>query len=176
MNNISMSARAKNKSALYMLIAFLIGAAAFSVLYIVMTVYRGVVGLAAMIFFIGAIFIYTKHVAVEYVYSIANFDTSPMFTVVHRVGKREMTMCGIFLSGITSIERLTLKELRSVKPDREYVRYNYCPTMGPEYVYVITYAMRGEKAKVMIEATDEFAAELQRCVEMCAARLEDDEF
>lgn len=176
MNNISMSARTKNKRALYMLIAFLIGAAAFSVLYIVMTVYRGVIGLAAMIFFIGAIFIYTKHVAVEYIYSIANFDTSPMLTVVHKVGKRETTMCGIFLSGIVSVERLTAEEMKSVKPDREYARYNYCPTMGPEYVYLITYTMRSEKAKVLIEATDEFAAELQRCVAMYAARLEDDEF
>ena len=176
MADISMSCRAQNKRALYLLIAFLIGAVAFSILYIVMTVYRGVIGLAAMIFFIGTIFIYTKHVAVEYIYSIANLDTSPMLTVVHKVGKRETTMCGIFLSGITSIERLTLEEMKGVKADREYAKYNYCPTMGPDFVYLITYSMRSEKAKVLIEATDEFALELQRYVDMYAARVEDDEF
>ena len=174
--DISMSRRAENKRALYLLIAFLIGAAAFSVLYIVMTIYRGLIGLAAMIFFIGAIFIYTKHVAVEYVYSIANLDTAPMFTVVHKVGKRETTMCGIYLSGIVSVEKLTGEEMRSVKADREYAKYNYCPTMGPDFAYLITYTMRSEKAKVLVELTDEFAAELSRCVALYATRTEDDEY
>ena len=99
-----------------------------------------------------------------------------MLTVVHRVGKRETTMCGIFLSGITSIERLTREQIRTVKPDREYARYNYCPTMGPDFVYLITYRTRSERAKVLIEATDEFAAELQRYVAMYAERTEEDEF
>lgn len=173
---ISMSRRAENKRALYLLIAFLIGAVAFSVLYIVMTVYRGLIGLAAMIFFIGTIFIYTKHVAVEYVYSITNFDTSPMLTVVHKVGKRETTMCGIYLSGIVSVEKLSGNEMRSVKADREYAKYNYCPTMGPDFAYLITYTMRSEKAKVLLELTDEFAAELQRLAREYSVASEDDEF
>jgi hypothetical protein len=176
MSDISMSRRAQNKRALYLLIAFLIGAVAFSLLYIFMTVYRGLIGLAAMIFFIGTIFIYTKHVALEYIYSIRNFDTSPMLTVVHKVGKRETTMCGIYISGIVSIEKLTREELRSVKPDKEFAKYNYCPTMGPDFAYLITYRTRSEGAKLLIEATDEFAAELQRAAKEYAVATENDEF
>lgn len=176
MPEIAYSAKSQNKRALYLFIGLLIGALAFAILYITVQLYRGVIGMVAMVLIIAAVFIYTKYVAVTYIYSAAELGETSMFTVRHKLGKRETTLCGVELRSIVSVKKLTAEERRSYKTDKEYVPYYYCPTMGADFVYVITYRSYTEKAEIFVEVSDEFAAELTKYVELARASYVEDEF
>ncbi|MBR7116269.1 MAG: hypothetical protein IKC87_00985 [Clostridia bacterium] len=172
----SLRPKAQNKRALYLLIAFAIGAAAFAIWYIATPVYRGVIGLGAMAFVIAAVFMYTKFIAVSYSYDIFIANDTPLFTVRQLTGKRETTLCRIELRGITSVVRMTPEERKGHKTPTGYVKYNYCPTIGPDVTYMITYVTRYEKAEITIEANDEFADILMRYADEARGNYVDDEF
>ena len=172
----SLRPKAQNKRALYLLIAFAIGAAALALLYITIPLYKGLVGLGAMALVIAAVFMYTKYIAVSYSYDIFIANDTPLFTVRQLTGKRETTLCRIELGGITSVVRMTPEERGAHKTPTGYAKYNYCPTLGPDVTYTVTYVTRYEKAEITIEANDEFADILMRYADEARENYVDDEF
>lgn len=150
--------KAQNKRAPYIIAALLFGAAAFFLLYLVMQVYRGVVGLVSLGFITAAVFIYTKYVAPEYYYDIMVANNTPLFVVRQLTGKRFVTLSRVELGSITAVCKLTSAERRAHKTPQGYMKYSYTPTIGPEVVYMITVVSRYERAEIVIEANDEFAA------------------
>ena len=158
--------QAQNKKSVYMFTAFMLGAAASVVLYINMKVYRGMIGLVAMMFIIAAIFMYTRYMAAQYFYDVTVLDGEPLFVIRHKLGRRETTMCRIAVADIVSIEKQDKQKRRDHKTPVEYKRYFYSPTLDPEITYLIIARSRYEKAEITVEANDEFAATLLRDAEI----------
>ena len=154
--------KAQNTRAPYLIATFLFGAAAFFILYLVMEVYRGVVGLVSVAFITAAVFVYTRYVAPEYYYDIMVANGTPLFVVRQLTGKRFVTLSRIDLRTITSVTRLNAAERREHKTPTGYIKYNYTPTIGPEFVYMITSVSRYERAEIVIEANEDFADLLSR--------------
>lgn len=150
--------KAQNKRAPYLIAATLFGAAAFFILYLVMEHYRGIVGLVSLAFITAAVFIYTKYVAAEYCYDIMVANDTPLFVVRQLTGKKSVTLSRIELRTITAVTKLTSRERREHKTPSGYMKYNYTPTIGAEVVYMLTVVSRYERAEIVIEASDEFAA------------------
>ena len=175
MESFTYKATPQNKRAIYLFIAFAIGAVAFTILYLNMIQYRGLVGFVAMIFIVAAVFMYTRYMAAEYHYDVLVEGESRLFVVRHRLGNRETTMCRIDLHSILSVERQTKEERKAHTTPAEYKKYSYSPTVAPEVTYLITSSSRTEKAEITIEANDEFAATLMRYVSEIKAEYPTDE-
>lgn len=177
-SEFSLRPHPQNKKATYLFIAFMLGGAALTVLYFLMSgkPFYGFIGLGAMIFIIGAIFMYTRYMAAQYIYDVTVQGQTPMFIVRHKMGKRETTMCRVCLSGIISVEKQSREERRAHKTPRDHARYNYSPSLDPMESYLIISRSRYEKAEIIIEANEEFAAALMRSAELARAEYaEDDE-
>ena len=160
----------QNKRAIYLFIAFAIGAVAFTILYITIGQYRGLVGLVAMMFVVAAVFMYTRYMAAEYYYDVLVNDETPILVVRHRLGRRDTTMCRVELYNVVSIERQTKADRKAHLTPEDHVRFTYSPTVDPEITYLITTASRTEKAEITIEADEEFAAAFMACVNEAKAR------
>lgn len=158
--------KAQNKKSVYMFIAFMLGAAATVILYMNLEVYRGMVGLLAMMFIIAAIFMYTRYMAAQYFYDVTLLGGEPLFVIRHKLGKRETTMCRVALRDIVSVERQDKEKRRTHKTPADYTRYFYSPTLDPEITYLIIARSRYEKAEITVEANDEFAETLLRYAEL----------
>ncbi len=161
--------KASNRRALYLAIAFLVGAAAFMVLYFALPVYKGVVGVVAIALLAAAILVYTKYISPSFYYDITVVDGLPLFVVRQLIGKRYTTLCRIELRTIIKIEKQEKTERRAHQTPVGYVRYSYAPTLMPEVTYLITSVSRYEKAEITIEANDEFASLLSRYAEEARA-------
>ncbi len=177
---LTLRPKPQNKRAKYLLIAFLLGAVAFAILYSVIPNYKGVVGLVSVIFIVGAVFMYTKYIAPEYYYDITIADGTPLFVVRQLTGKRFTTLCRVELRSIVSIICEEARDRRTHTTPSGYVKYSYCPTLGPDLTYLITVNSRLEKAEIRIEANDEFAALLRGYAEeartLYTAEEAEDEF
>lgn len=130
--------------------------------YLVMRAFEvqksGLFGLIPLALVIAAVFIYTKYVSPVYYYELASdSDGYPLFVVRQTYGKRTSTLCRIGLSEITGLERETRSQRRAHKTPRTIMKYNYLPTLLPNYTYRITTRSRYEQAEIVIEINDEFA-------------------
>lgn len=172
----SMRPKASNKRSIYLFIAFSIGAVAAALLYMFIPLFKGVVGIVAMIFIVGAVFIYTKYMAAEYIYDITVPDGTPLFVIRHRTGKRETTLCRIELSSIKSVERQTREQRREHKTPADRARYFYCPTFSPDETYLIISETRYEKSEISIEAGEEFASLLLAYAAEARSAIPEDDF
>ena len=151
-------------------------AAAVAGAYFVVPVYKGLVGLACLLLIVAAVYVYNRYMALTYHYDVM-IDSSgvPLFVVRSTVGKRSTTLCRVELSSVTSVTRLTDREISEHKAPDGYARYNYTPTMLPDTVVVLTVASRYEHSEITIEAHDEFLRLLVDYSNEARALFPDDE-
>ena len=124
--------------------------------------YRGVVGLAALTFFVAALFVYTKYIAPEYFYDITLSDGEPLLLVRQLVGRRGTVMCRIALADITKID-FTDKGWRSThKTPDGYKKYNYTVTIGVQNAVLLTVNSRHENCEILLEGESELSELLER--------------
>ncbi len=155
-------AKPSNNKAKKLFITLLAIGALITLAYMALDKYKGVIGLFALGAIVGAVFIYTKYLGVEYFYDIT-FDSagSPVFVVRQMSGKRQSTFCRLDLHSITKVERLSAKERKAHKTDKGIRKYFYLPTLAPESVILITAKSEYEYAEITIEASEEFAEMLK---------------
>ena len=157
-SEFTMKPKPANDKPKYFVIVFLVLAAALMVLYFFLDLYRGVIGLVAVISICVAVFFYTTYLTRSYLYDIAIYDNVPLFIVRAKTGKKETTLCRIELRSIVKVEEQNAAERKAHATPRDYAKYKYCPTFAPDRTYLITSVTRYEKAEITIEATPEFAA------------------
>ena len=156
-----LSVKAKNtnnKAKTTFYITFVLSIAIFAVSFFIDR-FSGLVGNVGLILIAVSILIYTKYVAPVYYYDIMHDSNGAAVFVVRAVtGKRQSTFCRIGLSEIVKIEREDSAARRAHKTPHGVRKYSYVPTLGPDVTYRIYTRSRYEKAEIIIEASDEFAA------------------
>lgn len=134
-----------------------------TLVYMIADRFKGIIGLFALAAIVGAVFIYTKYVGVEYYYDITHDSAgSAVFVVRQLSGKRQTTLCRLDLHSIVKVERLTAAEKKAHRAEAGYKKYFYLPTLSPDSVTLITVHSPHEYAEITIEAPDEFADMLRR--------------
>ena len=124
------------------------------------------VGLGAIIFLTAGIMIYTRYIAVRYYYDITfDSESQAVLSVRQITGKRQTTLCCIYLTSISSIIRETKEERRAHKTPFGMRKYNYTPTLIPSVTYRIDSKSRLESCEIRLEISDEIAAKLREYVE-----------
>ena len=164
-NEFSVSPKPQNNSAKIVCAALLSTFAALVVCYMTLNRFRGVIGLAAIVFLTVGIMIYTRYLAVKYYYDIT-FDSSSraVLSVRQVTGKRQTTLCCIYLSSIESVTRQTREEKKAHKTPFGMRKYNYTPTLIPDVTHLVVSSSRIEKCEIRLEITDEYAAMLREYV------------
>ncbi len=173
-SEFSVKPKPQNKNAYYYMYASLLGALVTLIIYFLMDKYKGLVGLFTIAFITAAVFIYTKYIAAQYIYDIT-FDSSgnAVFVVRQQTGKKDTTLCCIFLSGITSAKIMDKAERRQHTTPYGMQKFVYTPSISPDTVCLITYHTRYENSEIYIEANSEFAALLLNYAK--EARLQEQE-
>ncbi len=156
-----LSARAKssnNKARVTFYITFAAAVIIFGVSFILPR-FSGLVGNIGLIMLVASVLIYTKYMAPEYYYDITHDSNgSAVFVVRMITGKRQSTFCRIGLAEIVKLEREDAQARRAHKTPHGIRKYSYCPTLMPSVTYRIYTRSRYEKAEIIIEVSDEFAA------------------
>lgn len=178
MNDIYSHAKASNNKAKRLFFIMLLVSAALIAVYVFIDVYKGVIGLAAVVAIVSAVFIYTKYMGAEYFYDLtSDSEGSAVFVVRQTTGKRTSTLCRLDLWSIVNVERLTAKERSTHKTPLGMKKYFYLPTLSPESVLLLTAKSEYENAEIFIEASDEFAAMLKsRAAAARESRFDDEEY
>lgn len=175
-NEFSAHPKPRNKNAkIAFALALAVSAAGFAA-YLMMDRYKGVVGLFAMFSLVTAILFYTKFISPSFYYDIT-FDSedTPIFVVRQIIGKRQTTLCRIDLADIVAVEYETRAARRAHKTPQDTRKYVYAPTMMPPDVYRMTVRSRYERAEIIIEAGEEFAALLRSYSEEARALRTEEE-
>lgn len=163
--DISVHAKPSNNNAKLLFYILLVLTAASTVVYLAIERYKGVVGLVALVFVTALVFVYNKYLSSKYYYDVTTDSLGSIFVVRQVIGKRQSTLCKISLSGIVKITKETAEERRAHKTPAEYRKYVYTPTLSPKTGYRITSVSRYEKAEIVVEISDEFAALLSEYAE-----------
>lgn len=177
-NEFFSHAKPTNNKAKQLFITLLSAGALITIVYIIANRYRGIIGLFALAAIVGAVFIYTKYIGVEYYYDIT-FDSqgSAVFVVRQISGKRQTTLCRLDLYAISDVKLLNSKERKAHKPSPGYKKYFYLPTLSPESVILITVNSPRELAEITIEASEDFAKMLRSySLEARETRFDDEEY
>lgn len=161
-NEFFSHAKPSNNKAKRLFITLLALGALITLAYMIADRYKGIIGLFALLAIVGAVFIYTKYIGVEYFYDIT-FDSqgSAVFVVRQLSGKRQTTLCRLDLYAISEVKILDSKERKAHKASPGYKKYFYLPTLSPESVILITVNSPRELAEITIEASEEFAKMLK---------------
>ena len=132
MKELSLRAVPKNKNAkIAFLLCFLVAVLGF-VAYSMVDRYRGLVGLAALMFLVTAILFYTKYISPVFFYDlILDGSDNSVFVVRRIVGKRQSTFCRVSLADIVSVERESREQYKKHKTPTGLLRYIYAPTLFP---------------------------------------------
>ena len=136
----------------------------FAALFVVSTQierFRGLVAMAALLFLVSALLVYTKYVSVDFYYDIMNDESGEgLFVVRQTVGRRSITLCRISLSDIVKIEKESREQRKAHKTERGVAKYFYTPTLSPSVSYRIFAKNRHESSEIIVEGSDEFIAML----------------
>ena len=159
-NEMTYFAKAKTKTAKYVLFGLLGTAMLLIAATYLAKRYSGIIWVLALGFITATIYVYNKYVASEYRYEIVNCDSKPAFTVSMRVGKTERTMVRLDLCDVTEIRKMSRDEYRSHTCEKGVLKYSYFPTMFAQEVYFVCVRSEYEKADLFIEIDEEFASKL----------------
>ena len=144
--------------------------------YRVSELYKGVIGLFAIIFLTVAILFYTKYISAYYTYEVTHTsDDVPMFVVRQRIGKRISTLSAVRLRDISNVVYQTAEEKRAYTTEPGFLKYNHLPTLMPKGTILITVRTRYEKSEIRIEGTVELAEILKEYAGVAKAMLPPDE-
>ncbi len=157
-NEISVKPKPQNNNAKIIFSITLIASALIFVTSMIIPVYKGIVGFVGMLGLVSSILIYTKYISPEFRYDVTfDRDERAVFIVRQLIGKRETTLCRIFLSDIVKLDRETREQQKGHKTEKGTALYNYNPTVMPDVVYRITALCEGERSEIVIELSDEIA-------------------
>ena len=156
-NELTVHAVASNNKAKGVCTCTMVSAAIITAICPFTEKYRAILGVLIITLISVGILMYTKYLAVRYMYDVT-YDANGLavFVVRSRTGKRESTLLRVDLYAIISIKRLTAAELKTHKCDTGMVKYNYCPTLAPESAVLLKVQSHYERCEVLIEVTDEF--------------------
>ena len=149
----------------------LLGAACASVAvsYFV-SLYKGIIQLAALILLVAASFVYTRFVGCVYYYETAvDSEGTPIFVVAKAFGRRRTTLCRVDLADVVDISVLKADGLRAYKSEPNVKRYNYTPTLRPSEVHLRKVRSHAERADVFVELSEECCAVLLSNVSVARA-------
>lgn len=148
-----------NKKAKYYSIGCMISSFLMFIVYVMIEQYKGLVGLVIIGLMTAGIYIYTRYVSTELLLDITfDGDGTPVLVVRQLTGKRYSTLSRVELHSIAKIEKLEGDALKSHKAEAGYLKYTYTPTLFPEKMYLLVIRSRYEKAEMLLECGDDFAA------------------
>ena len=167
--------KATNNKAKSVTFISLIAATVLTAVYMAIPAYKGIVGMVLITAIVVAVFVYTKYLAPIYFYDIG-FDGYgvPVFIVREMTGRRQSTFARVSLADITEIKRESAEERKKHKPPQGYRSYIYSPTLDPDVTYRLTVVNRYEKAEIVIEVSEEYAAMLWAYAEEARANYPKD--
>lgn len=161
-----------NKAKIYVAVLGTLGGLIF-IFGMLASQYSGVISLVGMLLIVSALAISLKYINSSYAYEIIDADGEWLFVVSQYSGRRNTTLCRVSLSSVTSLEKRQAKD--KTKPDTEYTRYVYIPTMMPESYYVMTVINRYERAKISLQLTDGMAEQIRLYAKEARAFYTEDE-
>lgn len=157
-NEFSVKAKPSGNKATVAFTVLLIAAAALVLVYSIIPLYKGIVGVGAMACICAAVLIYTKYVSAIYYYDITfDYRGEPLFVVRQVVGKRQSTLARLGLRDIRTVELEDSVARRAHKTEKGVRKYSYLPTLMPETVCRITAKNQYERCEMLIECSSEFA-------------------
>ena len=176
-NELSVKAKnTNNKARIAFYVTFAVSVVTFAISFFIDR-FSGLVGNVGLILIAVSILIFTKYISPVYYYDIMHDSSGAAVFVVRSVtGKRQSTFCRIGLSEIVKIEREDAVARRAHKTPHGVRKYSYVPTLGPDVTHRIYTRSRYERAEIVIEASDEFAALLlEYSVAARAAEMDSEE-
>ena len=151
----------KNQNARRLFFILLGSAAALVAVSYLMSSYRGIVQLFALILLVASVMIYARYIGSYYTYDLTvDSDGTPIFVVCQYSGKRRSSLCRVDLADITDIKSLTAEQYRAYKTEAGVKRYNYTPTLNPPEVHLLKVRSHSEKADVLLEISAEYCEAL----------------
>lgn len=141
------------------------------ILSVISPKYQGVISLVAVVGLTASVLIYQRYVTADYGYVVTEGESGMaalLFT--KRLGKRVTTMAYLPLYSILSIQRFTKTELKQHKTPKGARKYNFAPTLSPDFVYVISSRTGEAEFEIIIECIPEVA---DRILEYSAYAKED---
>ncbi len=119
----------------------------------------GIIDIFTIACITASVFLYTKYISSSYIYeTMITDDGEPLFLVKRITGKKETTLCRVGFCEILSIKSETREEFKKHKTPPGVLKYLYTPTLFPQKIYRIQTRSAYERAEVVIECSDEFAA------------------
>ncbi|MBO5907796.1 MAG: hypothetical protein J6Q85_06575 [Clostridia bacterium] len=168
----STKASPQNSNAKTVFFVLMALSAVFTLFYLLADRYKGLLGLAVMIFLVSAVYIYTRYVGVQYYYDLTHDNTGEAVFVVRRqVGKSSSTLARLGLSEISSVKRENRAEAKAHKTPYGYRKYFYTPTLMPSETVRLTVISPYESSEVIIEATEEYEKQLTRYIKEARGEL-----
>ena len=154
----SVKAKPSNNNAKIVFAILLVLAAVLVLVYSVIDLYRGIIGVIALAAIAAAVLIYTKYISSIYYYDVTfDYRGEPIFVVRQQTGKRQSTLARIGLADVSSIEFEESSATEKHVTKRGYVKYAYLPTLLPKRFCRLTAVSRYEKAEILVEISDELA-------------------
>jgi len=157
-NEFSAKAKPSNGKAKVAFFVLLALAAALTVVYMAVPLYKGIVGLGVISLIVAVVLVYVKYIGSVYFYDVTfDYTGAALFVVRQITGKRQSTLARLALSEIVAIEKETAEQRRAHKTPNGYLKYSYLPTLMPEVTYRITARSRYEKSEIIVEITEQLA-------------------
>ena len=141
------------------------------ILSVISPKYQGVISLVAVVGLTASVLIYQRYVTADYGYVVTEGESNlAALLFTKRLGKRVTTMAYLPLYSIISIQKFTKEELKEHKVAKGVRKYNFAPTLNPDFVYVISSRTGEAEFEIAIECIPEVA---ERILEYSAYAKED---
>ena len=161
-SEFSTHVKSSNNKARTLFFSLLLASVAIVCAYMLSPLYKGVIGMCALITIVSAVFVYTKFLSSVFYYDITfDYRGEPIFVVRQITGKRQSTLARLSLRDIRKIEMETREQRKAHKVAAGYKKYVYFPTLSPEHSCRLTVISAYEKSEVQIECTLEFSEMLK---------------
>lgn len=175
-NEFSTHVKQTNGKARTLFFCLLGASIAAAAAYMLTPVYRGVVGMGALIIIVATVFVYTKFLSSVFYYDITfDYRGDPIFVVRQVTGRRQSTLARLSLRDIRSVVMESAAERKAHKTPFGFRKYTYFPTLAPDTNCRLTVVGPYESAEVLIECTPEFAQMLRTYAEEAKDYLLNDE-
>ncbi len=153
---------ASNNKAKLAFFALLGAAALVTVVYMLVPVYKGVVGTGVLVLIVAAVFIYSKYLGSVFFYDITfDYRGEPILVVRQVTGRRQSTLARVGLREIRSVSMEDAAARKAHQTPKGYKKYVYTPTLGPDTTCRLTVVGAYESSEVVIECSPEFAEMLR---------------
>lgn len=150
--------KSDKKRAFPLFFALLAISFAIVILSVISLKYRGVISLAAVIGLTASVLVYQRYVTADYGYVVTEgADSLAALLFTKRVGKRVSTMAYLPLYSIISVQKFTKEQLKQHKTQKGVRKYNFAPTLSPDFVYVISSRTGEAEFEIVIECIPEVA-------------------